>query len=333
MRRNKTVDETEVAHSGVFSFGSHGYRLRVPLHAPNYLWQKRATHEWLQQHEQRLREATEGGLAVIEMPNRKRLLVEAPCSGLAAARELLREFGGTVENLPRDWLTRFLPVKASKPIRIGERLVVMNVGGASARSESPRQGGSHIVAAHTLLIPAGAAFGTGEHATTAMSLRILERHSRRRRAGWRMLDAGTGSGILALAARRFGAGKIVAIDIDPTAIATARKNARANGTRGVRFIVGDVRRHVSGEFDIIAANLYSELLAEMLPAFSGGLSPFGRIILTGVLRQQEQELAQKLRANRFVILETKRRGKWIALLAKSAGPKRRRRAARGEKRG
>ena len=91
-----------------------------------------------------------------------------------------------------------------------------------------------------------------------MSLRMLERVSRGLRDGWRMLDAGTGSGILALAGKRFGAGTVLAIDNDPTAIATARENARANGIREVKFVVGDVTAMAAGEFDIITANLYSE---------------------------------------------------------------------------
>ncbi len=292
----------------------------MPSRAPNYIWSKSAQPKWLGQNEQRLGLITLGRHAVVERPGRARCSIECFCRHVAQARKLKAEFGGFITKLPSDWKPRLFAAHRTKPLRIGGRLTVTN------ETAMPRDRSQ-------LIIPAGAAFGTGEHATTAMSLRLLERVSRWLPQGWRMLDAGTGSGILALAARQFGAGKIVAIDIDPMASATAEENARANGIRGVRFIVGDVRRHVSGEFDMIAANLYSELLAEMLPAFSSGLSPGGRMILSGVLRQQEQGLAQELRENRFVILETKRRGKWIALLAKSAGPKRRRRAAREEKRG
>ncbi len=150
-----------------------------------------------------------------------------------------------------------------------------------------------------LIIPAGAAFGTGEHATTAMSLRLLERVTRGRPAGWRMLDAGTGSGILALAARRFGAGEVVAVDNDPRAIKTARANARSNHIRGLEFVVGDVRKQVRGKFDLIAANLYSELLAAVLPRFRRGLREDGRLILSGVLRRQERGIARGLARERL----------------------------------
>src|SRR6185503_7295831 len=81
---------------------------------------------------------------------------------------------------------------------------------------------------YRLIIPAGAAFGTGDHATTAMSLRMMERLTRDWRAGWSAVDLGTGSGILALAAKRFGASRVAGIDLDPMAIATAKENARLN---------------------------------------------------------------------------------------------------------
>src|SRR5207253_8193948 len=117
-----------------------------------------------------------------------------------------------------------------------------------------------------IFIPAGAAFGTGEHATTAISLRLLEEISRKMKPGWSMADLGTGSGILALAAKRFGAGQVVAIDLDPVAISTARANADLNEIRGIEFFVGAVCSwRPTSKFDVIIANLFSELLIEFGP--------------------------------------------------------------------
>lgn len=276
--------------------------------APIYIWRKSAKREWLVGCEARLDKLSGGHLAVIERTNLKRLQLEA-CVSRSSAERLLRTFGGRMEKLPRDWLTRFPQSKARKPIRIGTRLVITNLEATLAPRTPGRQRRCHM-----LSIPAGAAFGTGEHATTAMSLRMLERLSRMRAGGWRMFDAGTGSGILALAASRFGAREVVAIDNDPTAIATAKQNAGANRISGVRFVVGDIKQARRGRFDIITANLYSDLLVEALPTFGKSLARDGRLILSGVLRQQEPKLAQSLRVNRFRINEVRRRGKWIALL-------------------
>lgn len=130
-----------------------------------------------------------------------------------------------------------------------------------------------------------------------------------------MLDAGAGTGILALAGRCFGAKEVLAIDNDPRAIATAAENARANAVRGIRFVLGDaVRRTGREKFDVIAANLFSELLVSALPSWKTRLRVNGVLILSGVLREQESALLRALHTNRFEVVRVRRRGKWIALL-------------------
>jgi ribosomal protein L11 methyltransferase len=276
--------------------------------APIYIWRKSARRDWFAQHDATIAAMAGGNLAVIEEPGRKQLQLEA-CTSRAIGRRLLQNFRGQMEKLPRDWQKRFFSSQSSKPIRIGPRLAVIN---SDAAAKVPQASSS------VLHIPAGVAFGTGEHATTAMSLRILERLTRTRAAGWSLFDAGTGSGIFALAATRFGAGKIVAIDNDPIAIFTAKQNARANQITGVRFGVGDAKKALRGRFDFITANLYSDLLVKMLPRFRQSLDRNGRLILSGVLRAQEPEFIRALRANRFHIAERRRRGKWVALAVRHA---------------
>ncbi|HEX8281642.1 MAG TPA: 50S ribosomal protein L11 methyltransferase [Chthoniobacterales bacterium] len=277
--------------------------------AARYLWRKTATAEWLVANEAQLQELTGGEFASIETPGRKRLRIEAPCRAKRDVEKLVALFGGKAEKLPATWLRDFLEATPSPPLRVGRRLIV-------ARDEEAvlsigRRGAAMLV------IPAGAAFGTGDHATTAMSLRILERATRGLPAGWRMLDAGTGSGILALAAQRFGAGEVVGIDNDATAIATAKSNALLNGITHVRFAVGDVTQRLSGRYDIVAANLYSELLRTLMPSFRKALAPDGVLILSGVMRTQERPVLMTLRAAGFRVSETRRRGKWIALSARA----------------
>jgi ribosomal protein L11 methyltransferase len=128
-----------------------------------------------------------------------------------------------------------------------------------------------------------------------------------------LLDLGTGSGILALAAARFGAKRVIAIDDDPVAIATARANARRNKINNIDFRVADVRRwKFPKQIDIITANLFSELLIEILPK----IKRTQRLILSGILREQETRLVRALKRNGIVIVEMRRRGKWIAILAR-----------------
>jgi ribosomal protein L11 methyltransferase len=166
-----------------------------------------------------------------------------------------------------------------------------------------------------LVIPASAAFGTGEHATTAMSLRLLERLTREWKNSWSLADLGTGSGILALAAERFGAGRVVGIDIDPKAISVAKANACLNKIDNVDFKLGDLRKWKARTArDIVTANLYSRLLIEILPKLRRG----HWLILSGVLRMQENKLLHALRRNKIETVKVNRRGKWIAVLAKAA---------------
>jgi ribosomal protein L11 methyltransferase len=165
-----------------------------------------------------------------------------------------------------------------------------------------------------LIVPAGAAFGTGEHATTAMSLRLLEEVTRGTEPRF-VVDLGAGSGILALAAKCFGARRVVGIDVDPTAISTAKASAHLNKIDNIDFQLGDVRQwKPAGAIEIVTANLSSELLIQILPK----LKRSNWLMLSGVLRAQEKEFVRALRRHKIDIVEVRRRGKWIAVLAKSS---------------
>jgi ribosomal protein L11 methyltransferase len=149
-----------------------------------------------------------------------------------------------------------------------------------------------------------------------MSLRFLEQVTRGMKKGWSIADLGTGSGILALAARRLGAGRVFAVESDPQALATAKENARLNQIGTIGFRQADVRSwRPPGRLDIIVANLFSELLIETLPNLRGYTARRTRLVLSGILRTQEREVVRALHARRLGVLEVRRRGRWIAILA------------------
>jgi ribosomal protein L11 methyltransferase len=275
-------------------------RRRSPI---MYLWQKAAQPHWLKAREEILQARFSGALSIISRPERKRVQIEIACASRSESQRVIQEFGGCAKRLGRDWLKRFSREEKPKPLRIGRRLVI-------APSPSKREAGSFP---YSLIVPARAAFGTGEHATTAMSLRLLEEVTRRSKPQF-VVDLGTGSGILALAASCFGAKRVVAVDIDPIAVATAQANARLNKIENVDFQLGDVRRwNSAGRIDIATANLFSELLIQILPK----LKRSSCLILSGVLRTQEKELVRALRRHKINLVEVRRRGKWIAVLAKT----------------
>jgi ribosomal protein L11 methyltransferase len=272
-----------------------------------YIWRKRVGAHWLQARNEKFTRRFGAALALIERPGSERVLLEISCHTRKRAQELIDEFGGNAEPLKRGWLEHWTRQTASKPLRIGSRLTILS---------APAQ---HSASAHSLIIPAEAAFGTGHHATTAMCLRLLERMTRRLAPGWRMLDAGTGTGILALAGSCFGAGEVFAIDNDPLACTTAKRNARANRIRSIEFATGDIlNQKLAGKFEIITANLFSGILIEALPVWSRHLAPAGHLIFSGILRNQESAVVSGLGRHNFAISEIRRRGKWIALLANSS---------------
>jgi ribosomal protein L11 methyltransferase len=272
-----------------------------------YLWRKTAELHWVRAHEELLQKHANGQLVVVRRPGRKRLELEIVCRSRSDSSALLREFGGRIEALPRNWLQRFTRSN-SKPIKIAKRLVISSAEGTLVSRLPRHKGRSHII------IPASFAFGTGEHATTAMSLRFLEQLTSRWKRGWSLVDLGTGSGILALAAKCFGAGQVIGIDNDPAAISVAKSNARLKKIRGASFQLSDVHKWNSAQkTDVITANLYSDLLIEVLPKLRGG----GWLILSGILCSQQAELVRALQRNHLDIISIKRRGKWMAFLARS----------------
>ncbi|HEX4639557.1 MAG TPA: 50S ribosomal protein L11 methyltransferase [Chthoniobacterales bacterium] len=253
-----------------------------------YLWRKSASQRWLSDNEERLGAIGGDRLAIIERANQKRFQIEIASKSRVRLEPIAKKFGGRIQKLPRAWLKRALRRK-TKPIKVGSK---------------------------SLAIPAGAAFGTGEHATTMMSLLLLEKVSRELKRGWSIVDLGTGSGILALAAKILGAQRVFGIDNDPVAIRTAKQNARLNKIRLVQFRVGDVRNwKLPPKIDIVTANLFSELLIEISPK----LKAARWIILSGFLREQEPEVTRALTRNKIDIVRACRRGKWVAILAAGSG--------------
>jgi ribosomal protein L11 methyltransferase len=275
-----------------------------------YIWRKRATTDWLRLRNEDLLRRFGTALAITEQSEKALTLVDVSCGTRNEALKIQREFGGTIEKLRTDWLEQLAKRYRAKPLRIGSRLIV-------SRTRAPK-----MKAARTIVIPAEAAFGTGEHATTAMCLRMLERVTRKRISAWSMLDAGTGSGILAIAGSCLGANRIIAIDNDLLACVVAKRNAAANRVHNIEFRAGDVlTQKFPGKFNIITANLYSEILIAALPVWKRSLADDGYLILSGILHSQELAVVAALHQNSFAVCETRRRGKWIALLAARAGKK------------
>ena len=142
-------------------------------------------------------------------------------------------------------------------------------------------------ASRVIRLDPGMAFGTGTHPTTRMCLRWIARSASQRPAPWpRVLDYGCGSGVLAIAAARFGATAIDAVDIDPAAIEATRANAIANGV-ALRAGAAD---DIDGRYALIVANILATPLKLLAPLLSSRLDAGGELVLSGILRAQADEL-------------------------------------------
>jgi ribosomal protein L11 methyltransferase len=137
----------------------------------------------------------------------------------------------------------------------------------------------------------GLAFGTGSHPTTRLCMEWLEAHPA---PGKTVLDYGCGSGILAMVAKKLGAGDVAGVDIDPQAIESARDNAERNKVGDIGYFLPDAfaqSAHAQARFDIVVANILSSPLKLMAPMLSGRVADGGALILSGVLARQAEEVA------------------------------------------
>jgi len=140
----------------------------------------------------------------------------------------------------------------------------------------------------------GLAFGTGSHPTTRLCMEWLEAHPA---PGKSVLDYGCGSGILAMVAKKMGAGDVAGVDIDPQAIESARDNAARNHCEIDYYLPNDLAtaanaQHAKGRFDTVVANILSSPLKLMAPMLAGRVAPQGHLVLSGVLARQAEEVAE-----------------------------------------
>lgn len=161
-----------------------------------------------------------------------------------------------------------------------------------------------------LTIDPGMAFGTGSHETTRACLLAMEKYLRE---GMKVLDVGTGSGILAIAAKKMGANEVIGVEIDALALENARHNADINQVEIAFYRAGNLSG-VAGSYDMILANILPEVLLELREEIVDRLQPQGVVILSGILDKRVEKVLHAYRE--LQLLEIIPEGDWRALVLK-----------------
>lgn len=226
---------------------------------------------------------------------------------LAALNRFLREHGPTCGDAApspptvttireEDWATGWR--QHFTPTRIGTKLVIKPTWEPFA----PEPGDLVIE------LDPGMAFGTGTHPTTRLCLEALEKLGRT----GDVLDVGTGSGILAMAAARLGASRVVGTDIDPDAVEVARENCAMNGVT-VELVTTPLAE-IPGRFDVVLANILAEDLVRMAADLTAKVAPDGFLILSGILVEREAYVIDGFAPTGLTLADTSREGEWSCLL-------------------
>lgn len=209
------------------------------------------------------------------------------------------------EDWSSSWKSNF------KPTRIGKRLVVKPTW-----EEYPENAGDII-----LELDPGMAFGTGTHPTTRLCMEVLEKiffqeGTYRHITGnghLRVLDVGTGSGILGITAARLGASHVLAIDIDAQALEVAQENIILNGAEKTVMVADTPLTRVEGCYDIIVANILAEELVKMAPELVKRVSRGGFLILSGILTEKEELVERGFSMQEITLTEITREDEWSCM--------------------
>ena len=162
----------------------------------------------------------------------------------------------------------------------------------------------------------GMAFGTGTHETTRLVIRLMQDELR---GGERLLDVGTGSGILSICASKLGAGSCNAYDIDPVAVKVARDNVLSDGCTNITVGVSDLLRGVDlseGKYDFCVANIVADIIIRMLPDVKDYLKAGSPLILSGIINERADEVRESVIKNGFTVEKEIKENDWVGMLVR-----------------
>jgi len=270
------------------------------------VWSKLSAVKWMDAWEERF--AGNPNLVIEMVKGGKSIRIRLFCENRQQADAIVARFGGSVREMASaEWNK---PVEAPRPVKVRDVFVLTAENRpkplAALKKANPRR--------EIIVIPPEMAFGTGDHATTSTCLRLLVDVGRKRKGSdWTVADLGTGTGVLAIAARKLGAGETFACDFDPFAVAVAIRNSERNATPEILMREQDVLKWKPRKkgYDVVLANIFSTVLIQAWPVIAKSLAPGGDLIVSGILADQAWDVFKAAAGSGLGFTKVIRKGKWI----------------------
>ena len=243
----------------------------------------------------RTRAAVSVFIPTIKSPAESELFIKQRLTDLGIEFELTHE-GVCEEDWADSWKQYY------KPIKTGKRLVIVPIW----EEYTPEEGETVV------LMDPGMAFGTGTHETPRLCAGFVEKYTTE---GCSVLDVGCGSGILAIAAAKVGAGNCFACDIDPVAVRVAKENTELNSTPNVKCEVSDLLRQVErveGGYNVIVANIVADIIIRLAPDVGEYLAEDGVFIVSGIIEERAGEVLTALDAAGYKVEDERYENGWYA---------------------
>ncbi len=271
-----------------------------------FVWSKLSAAKWMDAWEERF--AGNPNLVIELIKGGKSIRIRLFCETQKNADAIVAQFGGSVRKMAgAEWNK---PVEPPRPLKVRDAFVLTAENRpkelAALKKANPKR--------EIIVIPPEMAFGTGDHATTSTCLRLLVDVARKRRGTeWTVADLGTGTGVLAIAARKLGSAETYACDFDPFAVAVAIRNLKRNGTPEILMAEQDVLKWKPRKkgYDVVTANLFSTVLIQAWPVIAKSLAPKGDLIVSGILASQAWEVFKAAAGSGLGFTKVIKKGKWV----------------------
>jgi ribosomal protein L11 methyltransferase len=271
-----------------------------------FVWSKLSAAKWMDAWEERF--AGNPNLVIEMVKGGKSIRIRLFCNTRKEADAIVGQFGGSVREMAHaEWNK---PVAPPRPLKVRDVFVLTAEDRpkelAALKKANPKR--------EIIVIPPEMAFGTGDHATTSTVLRLLVDVARKRKdSNWTVADLGTGTGVLAIAARKLGSGETFACDFDPFAVAVGLRNIERNGTPEILMKEQDVLKWKPRKkgYDVVLANLFSTVLIKAWPVIAKSLAPGGDLIVSGILADQAWDVFKAAAGSGLGFTKVVRKGKWV----------------------